>query len=73
MFASATNNAGFHLFDELGHFLSRFGASFVAAQEATRVYGRLSRLSSDELASRGLQREDIGRLTLQALNASTEY
>jgi len=73
MFASATKNAGFHAFDELGHAIARIGAAFVGAQEAARVYSALSRLSASELAARGLSREDIGRVTLQTLNSATDH
>jgi len=71
MFASATKNSGFHALDELGHALARIGAAFAGAQEATRVYSTLSRLSAGQLAARGLNRDDISRLTLQVLNDAT--
>ena len=72
MFAHATNNPGFHFVEDLGLVFSRIGAAFAGAQQAKRVYEQLSRLSSDELAARGMDREDIGRLTLQALNRATQ-
>ncbi|GAB4361339.1 MAG: hypothetical protein Kow00114_15810 [Kiloniellaceae bacterium] len=72
MFAPATNHSVFHVFDELGHALGRIAAAFVGAQEAARVYGALSRLSDSQLAARGLAREDIGRMTLQALDNATD-
>ena len=69
MFASATNNSGFHVIDEVAQVLSRIGAAFAGALEANRVYNRLSGLSSDQLAARGLSREDISRMTLLALTS----
>lgn len=68
MFAPATNTSGFHGFDSLVSFFAQIGAAFTGAQEANRVYLELSRLSDAGLAARGLTREDVGRLTLQALN-----
>lgn len=69
MFASATNSSGFHVIDEMAQVFSRIGAAFAGAQEANRVYNRLSGLSAEQLAARGLSREDIGRMTLQALTS----
>jgi len=67
MFAPATNKPALPSFDGLGHFFSQVVAAFTGAQAAARVYERLSRLSQQELAARGLTRDDISRLTLEAL------
>ncbi len=72
MFAHATNNPGFHFVEDLGLVLSRIGAVFAGAQQAKRVYEELSRLSAGELAARGMSREDIARLTLQAMDRATQ-
>lgn len=72
MFAPATNNPVFHVFDDLAHALGRIGAAFTGAQQATRVYSALSHLSASQLAARGLSREDIGRVTLKVLNDATD-
>ena len=73
MFAPATNPAGFQAIDSLAQFAARLGAAVGGALEANRVYRRLSRLSNAQLAARGLNHEDIGRMTLQVLiNATSE-
>ena len=73
MFASATNSLGFQGIDSLGQFFARIAAALTGALAANRVYRRLSGLSNAQLAARGLDREDIGRMTLQVLtNATSE-
>ena len=73
MFAHATNSPGFQAIDALAQSLARIGAAVGGALEANRVYRRLSGLSNAQLAARGLNREDIGRMTLQVLtNATSE-
>ncbi|MGF1592051.1 MAG: DUF1127 domain-containing protein [Kiloniellaceae bacterium] len=71
MFAPATHASGLHVLDSLGRFFAGFAAAFRGAQEAERVYRELASLSDDQLAERGLTRDDIARMTLQALNAAT--
>ena len=71
MFAHATNSASPQIIDLLGQFGSRLGAALAGALEANRVYSQLSRLSGSQLAARGLSREDINRMTLQALTNAT--
>jgi hypothetical protein len=70
MFADATKTSGFQAFDSLALFVARIGAVVSGAQEASRVYNRLSQLSDGALAARGLGREDVTRLTLQALDGT---
>ena len=70
MFADATKTSGFQAFDGLALFVARIGAVVSGAQEAIRVYNRLSQLSDGALAARGLGREDVARLTLQALDGT---
>lgn len=72
MFATATKTVGFHPLDSIGLFFARFGAAFAAAQNATRLYQQLSGLSDSQLAARGLNRDDVTRLTLEALNGGLE-
>jgi len=68
MFATATKTIGFHPLESVGLFFARFAAAFAAAQTANRLYRQLSGLSDRQLAARGLTREDVNRLTLDALN-----
>jgi len=68
MFAHATETAPLQIADQLGHFMSRLTAAFAGAQEANRVFTHFSRLSDRQLTARGLTREDINRMSLQALN-----
>lgn len=68
MFATATKTVGFHPLDSVGLFFARLAAAFAGAQSANRVYQQLSGMSDSQLAARGLTRDDINRLTLQALN-----
>ena len=68
MFAHATETTPIHAVDHLALFFSRLAAAFGGAMEANRVYNRYSRLSDRELARRGLDREDVNRMTLQALS-----
>ena len=70
MFATATRADGFSWVDSLGHFVASFAAAFAGAQNASRLYRELSSLSEAQLATRGLVREDVNRMTLQALNNS---
>ena len=73
MFASATNKPAahhlFHAVERVLQFIATLGAAFAGAQEARRVYERLSHLSDSQLAARGLTREDVNRLTLEAFSA----
>jgi uncharacterized protein YjiS (DUF1127 family) len=73
MFAPATNKPAahhiFHACEGVLQFFATLGATFAGAQEARRVYERLSHLSDRQLAARGLTREDVTRLTLQAFSA----
>jgi hypothetical protein len=73
MFASAANKPVahhvFHAIEGVVQFFATLGATFAGAQEARRVYERLSHLSDSQLAARGLTREDVTRLTLQAFSA----
>jgi hypothetical protein len=68
MFATATKTVGFHSLDSVGLFFAHLAAAFAGAQHANRLYRQLSGLSDSQLAARGLTREDVNRLTLQALN-----
>lgn len=68
MFAHAAPKLAFPFLDSLGHFFGGLAAAFSGAQAANRVYGQLSRLSDAQLAARGLTREDVARLTLEALS-----
>lgn len=73
MFAPATSKPsshGFPSFDGIVRLFAALAASFAAAKEAGRVYERLSRLSDSQLAARGLTREDVNRLTLEALSGN---
>jgi hypothetical protein len=73
MFAPATSKSpshGFPSFDGAVRFFTALAASLAAAKEAGRVYESLSRLSDSQLAARGLTREDVNRLTLEALSGS---
>jgi hypothetical protein len=72
MFAPATKHFGFQGFDGLLHFFAQLGAAFAGALAANRVYHDLARLSDAELAARGLTRDDVVRMTLQALNKATD-
>jgi hypothetical protein len=72
MFATATKTVGFHPLDSVGLFFAHLAAAFAAAQTANRVYRQLSGLSDSQLAARGLTREDVNRLTLQALNGELD-
>lgn len=69
MFATATKTVTFHPLDSIGLFFARLAAAFAGAQNANRLYQQLSGLSDGQLAARGLTREDVNRLTLQALNS----
>ncbi len=71
MFANATHTASPQIVDHLGHFAARLGAGLRGGLEANRVYRELSALSGSQLAARGLVREDLGRMTSQALNNAT--
>ncbi len=68
MFATATKTVSFHPLENVGQFFARCAAAFAGAQAANRLYGQLSGLSDRQLAARGLTRDDVSRLTLQALN-----
>jgi len=75
MFAPATSKPashGFPAFDGVVRFLAAVAASLAAAKEASRVYESLSRLSDSQLAARGLTREDVNRLTLEALSGGPD-
>jgi uncharacterized protein YjiS (DUF1127 family) len=69
MFAPAATKPSVQILDSLGHFFSNLAAAYNGAVEAKRVYSRLSHLSNEQLAARGLTRDDIARLTLEALSA----
>jgi hypothetical protein len=71
MFAHATNTSPVHAVDHLVQFADRIGSALVGAWEARRVYSQFSRLSDSQLAARGLTREDVSRMTLQALTNAT--
>ena len=71
MFAHATNVVSPSLFDHLSLFWQRVRAALAGAREANRVYAELSSLSATQLAARGLVREDLPRMTLQALKAAS--
>ena len=72
MFAHATQTTTQGFGDNLSHFFARVIAAFAGVAEATRVYNELSGLSQDALRVRGLVREDIGRMTFQALANATD-
>jgi hypothetical protein len=72
MFATATKTAGFHPLDSVGLFFAHLAAALTGAQAANRVYRELSGLSNSQLAARGLTREDVSRLTLEALNSGLD-
>jgi len=72
MFAHATHTPSHGIFDSVSLFFARLGAALNGAAEANRVYRELSSLSSGALAARGLAREDIGRMTYQALMHGTD-
>ena len=72
MFATATKTVGFHPLDSVGLFFARFAAAFTAAQNANRLHHQLSMLSDSQLAAHGLTREDVNRLTFEALNRGLE-
>ncbi|HMA14399.1 MAG TPA: hypothetical protein VKP12_06415 [Kiloniellaceae bacterium] len=75
MFAPATSkpsSPGFPSFDGILHFFAALAASFAATKEAGRVYERLARLSDSQLAARGLTRDDVNRLTLEALSGGLD-
>lgn len=67
MFAHATHTSPHGIFDSVGLFFARLGAAINGAAEANRVYRELSGLSGSALAARCLAREDIPRMTYQAL------
>lgn len=67
MFAPAATKPSFPFLDGVAHFFSTLAAVFSGAQQARRVYERLSRLSDAQLAARGLTRDDIARLALEAM------
>ncbi len=71
MFAHATDTASPQVVDHPGQFIARLGAGLRGGLEANRVYKQLSQLSGSQLAARGLTREDLGRMTLQALTNAT--
>lgn len=66
--ASKSSSHGFASFDGVIRFFVVLAASLAAAKEASRVYESLARLSDSQLAARGLTREDVNRLTLEALS-----
>ena len=72
MFATATKSVGFHPLDSIGLFFARLAAAIAGAQNANRLYHQLSALSERQLAARGLTRDDVNRLTLQALDSGLE-
>lgn len=72
MFATATKKPAVPSFDGVGQFLGQIVAVFAGAKAASRTYDRLSRLSDQQLAARGLTRDDVARLTLQALESGVE-
>lgn len=72
MFAHATHTSSHGFSDGLSGFFARVIAAFAGVSEATRVYNELSSLSQEALAARGLVREDIARMTFQALSNATD-
>jgi uncharacterized protein YjiS (DUF1127 family) len=72
MFAHAAHTTTHGFGDSLSGFFARVIAAFAGVAEATRVYNELSRLSPDALKARGLVREDIARMTFQALANATD-
>lgn len=70
--ASKPSSHGFPSFDGVVRFFVAVAASLAAAKEASRVYDSLSRLSDSQLAARGLTREDVNRLTLEALSGGLQ-
>lgn len=72
MFATATKRPAVPSFEGFGQFLSHLVAAFAGARAASRTYDRLSRLSDEQLAARGLTRNDVARLTLEALETGVE-
>ena len=72
MFAHATEATSPRLLDDLSLLAIRLRAALAGAREANRVYRQLSSLSSAQLVARGLVREDIARMTLQALRHASD-
>lgn len=72
MFAPATKPSPLHAFDVLGDWFHRITMALAGAWEAQRVYNRLSGLSPSQLAARGMTREDVNQVVLQALDGQQQ-